>query len=208
MMKYKDFIKKYKLDDLSNEDRIKDEIDTLKEIDIKRMIKFIETEEKENPYFSFSFTYGKPAVAASRPRTTAIVDKDKRFKGIHVYQIARDKEFKVDFRNSLLYELENDENGKEKILDIIKGEFHLTAKIYKKLPKNTAKYKLILAEHGYIRPTTRPDTDNYAKLILDSLMGYLYLDDSQNVNLNIEKFYSVHPRVEVEVKFKKRDARL
>ena len=44
-------------------------------------------------------------------------------------------------------------------------------------------------------PTSRPDADNYAKLVLDALNGVLWRDDSQVVRLFVEKAYCtpVHP---------------
>lgn len=50
------------------------------------------------------------------------------------------------------------------------------------------------AEH----PTSKPDCDNLAKAVLDGCNGILYGDDSQIVSLNISKYYSEDPRVEVE----------
>lgn len=40
-------------------------------------------------------------------------------------------------------------------------------------------------------PTTRPDLDNYAKLVLDAANGYLYEDDSQVVKLLLIKEYAL-----------------
>lgn len=41
-----------------------------------------------------------------------------------------------------------------------------------------------------IYPTIKPDTDNIAKSILDSLNGIAYLDDKQVTDLRIRKQYS------------------
>ena len=38
-------------------------------------------------------------------------------------------------------------------------------------------------------PTSKPDADNYAKLVLDALNGVLWRDDSQVVRLFVEKTY-------------------
>lgn len=50
---------------------------------------------------------------------------------------------------------------------------------------------------GEIRPTKKPDLDNIIKIILDSLNGIAYIDDSQVVNLTVEKRYAEKPRVEL-----------
>ena len=50
---------------------------------------------------------------------------------------------------------------------------------------------------GAIRPTKKPDIDNIEKIILDSLNGIAYKDDSQVVESNTSKHYAEKPRVEV-----------
>ena len=48
-----------------------------------------------------------------------------------------------------------------------------------------------------IYPTTKPDTDNIAKSILDSLNGIAYKDDKQIVSLKVDKYYTEIPSVSV-----------
>jgi Holliday junction resolvase RusA-like endonuclease len=43
----------------------------------------------------------------------------------------------------------------------------------------------------------KPDLDNLAKIILDSLNGIAFDDDRQVVRLEVSKFYSDRPRAEV-----------
>lgn len=52
---------------------------------------------------------------------------------------------------------------------------------------------------GAHRPIVKPDTDNYIKSTLDGLNGLLWEDDNQIVKIVAEKYYSDHPRVEIEV---------
>lgn len=52
---------------------------------------------------------------------------------------------------------------------------------------------------GYIRPTKKPDTDNVAKICLDSLNGIAYPDDSQIVELSVEKWYAKESKVIIEI---------
>nr|WP_286673097.1 RusA family crossover junction endodeoxyribonuclease [Bacillus subtilis] len=56
------------------------------------------------------------------------------------------------------------------------------------------------AENGLLRPTTKPDVDNYVKGVKDALNHLIYKDDSQVVDLKVSKFYSEEPRVEVMIK--------
>ena len=53
--------------------------------------------------------------------------------------------------------------------------------------------------NGDIRPIKKPDTDNIAKICLDSLNGIAYPDDSQIVSLQVDKFYSEQPKVVVHL---------
>lgn len=52
---------------------------------------------------------------------------------------------------------------------------------------------------GVIRPTKKPDIDNVCKIVLDSLNGIAYHDDTQVVDCQVRKFYSENPRVVVTI---------
>ena len=52
---------------------------------------------------------------------------------------------------------------------------------------------------GYEKPCKKPDIDNIAKVILDSLNDIAYHDDTQVVSLCMTKKYAETPRVEVEI---------
>lgn len=45
------------------------------------------------------------------------------------------------------------------------------------------------AVDGKIKPTTRPDIDNYLKAVLDGCNGVVYLDDNQVTSVYITKRY-------------------
>lgn len=52
----------------------------------------------------------------------------------------------------------------------------------------------------FILPTTRPDLDNYLKLLTDSLQKFIYDDDSQITTALIKKRFGSPPRIELELK--------
>ena len=52
---------------------------------------------------------------------------------------------------------------------------------------------------GDIRPTTRPDVDNYVKSVADAINGIVIHDDSQIVELDARKVYAVAPKLIVTV---------
>ena len=68
------------------------------------------------------------------------------------------------------------------------------------IPKSFSKKKHEMAADGELRPTTKPDCDNIAKIICDALNGIAYDDDKQIVELLVVKEYTERPRVIVEIK--------
>ena len=77
-------------------------------------------------------------------------------------------------------------------------EVHIIA--YYEIPKSISKKKKQEMLEDKIRPTIKPDTDNIAKSILDSLNGIAYKDDKQIVSLKVDKYYAEVPSVSVEIK--------
>ena len=52
-------------------------------------------------------------------------------------------------------------------------------------------------EKGIIRPVKKPDVDNIAKAVFDSLNGIAYKDDAQVVELSMSKYYAENGFVKV-----------
>lgn len=62
--------------------------------------------------------------------------------------------------------------------------------IYYPIPKSTSQKKRTLMLSRIILPTKRPDADNVAKTVLDSLNGGIaFKDDSQVTTLTVHKLY-------------------
>jgi Holliday junction resolvase RusA-like endonuclease len=87
----------------------------------------------------------------------------------------------------------------DKIKQRLMGPIKMTVDIYRGIPKSWSKVKQTQAEQGYLKPTLKPDVDNYVKAIKDALNGIAYVDDSQVVVLFISKYYSREPRVEIQI---------
>lgn len=68
------------------------------------------------------------------------------------------------------------------------------------IPKSYPKYKTAQLICGYNNYDKKPDCDNLAKIILDSLNGIAYKDDSQVTSLHVSKEYGTQPRVIVTLK--------
>ena len=50
-----------------------------------------------------------------------------------------------------------------------------------------------------VLPVTRPDIDNYLKLVLDACNKFLWADDSQITTLIAKKRYADKPSIEIEI---------
>ena len=70
---------------------------------------------------------------------------------------------------------------------------------YYGIPKSAGRRAGADMMSGKLRPTKKPDLDNVAKIVLDSLNGAAYKDDAAVVELVVEKYYSETPRVEVRL---------
>ncbi len=70
---------------------------------------------------------------------------------------------------------------------------------YYTIPKSDSKTLQAKKESGEIRPTKKPDWDNIAKVVADSLNKVAYKDDAQVVDAQVRKFYSRLPRIEVTI---------
>lgn len=79
----------------------------------------------------------------------------------------------------------------------LQGAIHADIVAFYTIPKSWAKKRKQAAEEGAQRPQTKPDCDNIAKIILDSLNGIAYDDDKQVVSLTICKYYGETAKVVV-----------
>lgn len=129
-------------------------------------------------------TFDIAPVAQARPRAT-------RFgKGIRLY----DPKPVRTYKDQLWLAARTAYEG-----DPLEGPLKVTARFYRPIQTSESKKRHRLKATGAIRPTKKPDLDNYIKSTLDGLNGVLWGDDNQIVELNTKKYYSDKPRVEIEV---------
>lgn len=67
-------------------------------------------------------------------------------------------------------------------------------------PASWSRRKRALALAGGMTPTSKPDIDNVAKLVLDGLNGVAFVDDSQIIDLTASKRYGTDAHVAVWVR--------
>jgi Holliday junction resolvase RusA-like endonuclease len=77
------------------------------------------------------------------------------------------------------------------------GPIRATIEFGMPIPKSWPQKKRNSAAMGDIWPTTKPDTDNVSKAILDACNGITYNDDSQIVVLTAIKRYAIEPGASV-----------
>jgi Holliday junction resolvase RusA-like endonuclease len=81
---------------------------------------------------------------------------------------------------------------------LLEGALIVAMDIYRIVPASKPRKWREAALRDEIRPITKPDYDNYAK-ILDALNRVVWVDDSQIVDSRVRKFYSDRPRIEIRV---------
>jgi len=77
----------------------------------------------------------------------------------------------------------------------IEGPLALNLHFGIRIPTSWSKRKKADAVSGFIRPTSRPDIDNYIKAVMDAVNGQAYHDDSQVVSLAASLSYTDSPYV-------------
>jgi len=80
-------------------------------------------------------------------------------------------------------------------------ELAMTIDAFYQIPPSKPKKKQALMRDNLIRPTTKPDADNLAKLVCDACNKIAYTDDTRIVDLRIRKWYTDRcPRIKITIK--------
>jgi len=80
----------------------------------------------------------------------------------------------------------------------VEGPVAVTLEVHMPIAASWSRARKQDAEIGKIRPTGRPDLDNFAKM-LDALNHIVWSDNSQIVELTVFKRYSLTPQMAVTV---------
>jgi Holliday junction resolvase RusA-like endonuclease len=82
----------------------------------------------------------------------------------------------------------------------MRGAVSMYVRAYFPIPKSTPKRRRALMATERVPHCSRPDADNIAKLAMDSLSkGVAFNDDAQVYKLDVYKYYSSRPRLEIDV---------
>lgn len=175
----KDYIERlnYLIDSLKIKESEYDKI-----LDIKdRMINQIQ-------YDTYNITIYEEPLGKPRPR----FKYDVKFQ---VYSFQEDAK-KRKFRNLI----KEDELIKFKY-DLVCTPCIVLYNAYFHPPKGFNRYDILLAETGLIRPMNKPDWDNIGKNYSDLYNESIWIDDTNVISATVNKYYSILPRVEIELSF-------
>lgn len=75
---------------------------------------------------------------------------------------------------------------------LLEGPLRVDVEVRMPIPKSKPKKFKAAALAGAVRPTKKPDADNFAKM-LDALNLIVWADDAQIVDLRVSKFFSDAP---------------
>ena len=173
---YKESFGQIPNDSLESLDYLLNSLNT-KNINIDLLIK----KATKRKWKEISYTIFLVPKATPRPRSGA--------NGIFYVKGAKDNKdlFKKYFKN-------ND-------INLITTPTEFQCRSYLPIPKSMKRSEKILAELGFIYPTSKPDVDNLAKAYCDMIQGILLYDDSLVIKMITEKYYSVKPRIEIVIRY-------
>lgn len=200
--KQKEYENKYNHIPLNLKDRLNWMYDNFK-IDESTARKIINERQRRmsNLYYNQIkiILYQEPQ-GAKRPRYRVINRKnvlsaaklDPNF--IHVY--SPDASYNHEYMKRLVSE--DEFNSLEQI---ICTPCDVEYRAYFPTPKSYNKIDIFMAEIGLDRPLSKPDFDNIEKVYADMYNSNIWLDDSLTIRGVIDKFYSILPRVEIDLNY-------
>ena len=81
--------------------------------------------------------------------------------------------------------------------DLMESSVAIEITVHKPVPQSWSKKRQTMALAGEIRPTSKPDIDNYIKCVFDGLNKIVFRDDSQVTHVTARKMYSTTPGMSV-----------
>ena len=128
------------------------------------------------------FIPGEP-MALARHRYT--ITKGK----IHSYDAPKNAEYKALVAMMAAKEMAG--------ADLMETSVAIEITVHKPVPQSWSKKRQTMALAGEIRPTSKPDIDNYIKCVFDGLNKIVFRDDSQVTHVTARKMYSTTPGMSV-----------
>ena len=82
---------------------------------------------------------------------------------------------------------------------MLEGRISIEIIAYMSIPKNTSNVKTKAMLENQLSPTKKPDIDNIAKSILDSMNKFVFKDDNQVSKISVEKRFGEVEKVYVRI---------
>jgi Holliday junction resolvase RusA-like endonuclease len=124
------------------------------------------------------FTYYGEIRGKGRPRFRKIGNF------VSTYTPTETRDYEMSIKESFLVECADSErffNGEQLAMEL---------QIYQAIPKSVSKKKAQEMLDDKVKPTKKPDIDNILKSVCDSLNKVAYTDDTQIVEMRIQKHYA------------------
>jgi len=131
---------------------------------------------------AITITIGGEPVAKGRPRAT---------RGGFVYTPAATRKYEAHGRLAAQLAM----NGAPPITVPVRAEITIDLPV----PASWSAKRRDAALRGDVRPTTRPDADNYVKAALDAVNAIVIADDSLVVDLIVTKKYATVPALTIVI---------
>lgn len=134
--------------------------------------------------------YDIEPVAQSRPRFASKDRYGRPLKRVRAIDSDKSRYFKnfIKVKTKLQYEGEP-----------LEGAVKITVTFYRPIQKSISRKRFDKIVAGEIKPTVKPDLDNYFKAITDAINGIVFKDDNQIVEVHMFKEYGEEPHIELEV---------
>lgn len=114
-------------------------------------------------------------------------------KFIQTYTDADTRNYEMSIKEAYLQQSGNEKYMNPEMPLIMK------VKVFQQIPKSVSQKKHKEMANGLILPTKKPDIDNILKSVLDSLNQVAFHDDTQFVDISVEKWYSEFPHMDVVI---------
>ena len=101
------------------------------------------------------------------------------------------------WRNSCQLLIANQYIGQPILEGALRARLRFYIKPHQYLSKNKKYHQALIDE--VIPVDKKPDIDNYEKTLYDSMSGIVFKDDGQIALHDVGKFYSLNPRIEIEI---------
>lgn len=133
------------------------------------------------------FTYYGEIRGKGRPRFRKIGNF------VSTYTPTETRDYEMSIKESFLVECADSErffNGEQLAMEL---------QIYQAIPKSVSKKKAQEMLEDKVKPTKKPDIDNILKSVCDSLNKVAYTDDTQIVEMRIQKHYAENSYMAVKL---------